>query len=139
MTLLLVLALALDLTSIKSEPNLEKRSDLALKNAEQALTMARKAYRAGDVAKTQSALEELRDSVDLSYQSLLDTGKDPRRHSKHFKIAEKATREILRQLDSLRESMSVADRAPLDAVRQRIATVHDKLLEGIMSKKEKKK
>jgi uncharacterized coiled-coil DUF342 family protein len=138
MTWLLILALALDLTAVKSEPNLEKRSDLALKNANQALTSARDAYRQGDLAKTQSALEEVRDSVDLSYQSLLDTGKDPRKHSKHFKRAEMETREMLRQLDSLRESMSFADRATLDAVRRRIADVHDKLLEGIMSKKEKK-
>jgi len=41
MHLLLTLLLALDLTGIKSEPKLEKRSDLALKFADSSLDSAR--------------------------------------------------------------------------------------------------
>src|SRR5258708_13395813 len=82
-----VMLLAFDLGSIKNEPNLEKRSELALDYANTALDQAREAYVAGDIAKTEAALGELRESVELAYQSLEGTGKDARRSPKSFKPA----------------------------------------------------
>jgi hypothetical protein len=133
---LLILFLAFDLAAVKNEPNLERRSERALDNANAALDLARDAYNSSDFAATQSALEETGQSVDLSYQSLQETGKEPRR-SQAFKRAELRTRELLRRLDGLRESFSVTDRALLDKVRERVAEVHDDLLKGIMGKKRK--
>ena len=133
---LLILFLAFDLAAVKSEPNRERRSERALDNANAALDSARDAYKSSDFAATQSALEETGESVDLSYQSLRETGKEPRR-SQAFKRAELRTRELLRRLDGLRESFSVTDRALLDKVRERVAEVHDDLLKGIMGRKRK--
>src|SRR5260370_40769353 len=103
--------LALDLASIKTEPNLERRSELALDYANMALDQAREAYNSGDVAKTETALGELQEAVDLAYQALSDTGKDARRNPKFFKRAELKTRELLRRLDGLHHSVSFDDRA----------------------------
>lgn len=135
---ILVLALAFDLAAVKSEPNLEKRSERALDNAYMALTAARDAYEHGDTAKTQSALEEVGESVDLAYDSLSQTGKDPRKSPKYFKRAEMKTRELLRHLDELRESMSLVDRGPLDRVRAHISDIHDNLLQGLLTKTKNK-
>lgn len=44
---ILVLTLAFDLAAVKSEPNLEKRSELALAHANVALDAARDDYNAG--------------------------------------------------------------------------------------------
>ena len=55
---LLIAVLAFDLGAVKSEPNLERRSDRALDNANTALDAARDAYSAADLDKTQSALKE---------------------------------------------------------------------------------
>ena len=74
--------LALDLISVRQEPNLERRSDLALDHANEALDAARDAFQANDTAKMQAALDEVTESVNLSYQSLEDTGKDARRNPK---------------------------------------------------------
>ena len=49
---------ATDLGTIKQEPNLERRSDLALQYANSALDTAREAYTAGNVDKTEAAIEE---------------------------------------------------------------------------------
>ena len=133
----LVLALAFDLAAVKSEPNLEKRSERALDNANLALDAVRDAYSQGDVDKTQASLEEVGESVDLCYQALSETGKDPRRDPKFFKRAELRTRELLRRLDGIRESMSVADRAGVEKVRDSVSEIHDNLLKGLMSKKKK--
>jgi uncharacterized protein YigA (DUF484 family) len=63
------------------------------------------------------------------------TGKDARRNSRPFKEAEKATRQILRRLDSLSDLMSALDRSAVEPVQRTVADIHDKLITGIMGKK----
>src|SRR5271170_3290647 len=133
--LILVLTLAFDLTSVKSEANLEKRSERALDNANVALDAARDDYNSGNYDRSQNELQEVRDSVELAYQSLSDTGKDPRKSPKFFKQAELRTRELLRRIEGLAQGMSQVDRGALEKVRDRISEVHDNLLKGIMSKR----
>jgi hypothetical protein len=140
MHLLLVLMLALnllaiDLAGVKSEPKLEKRSELALRYADSALDAARDAYKQGDVDASRAALGEVEAGVQLSYDSLMATGKDARRNSKPFKDAEKATRQILRRLDGLSDLMSAFDRAAVEPVHRTVSDIHDKLITGIMGKK----
>jgi hypothetical protein len=135
--LILVLALAFDLTTVQSEPNLEKRSERALDNANVALDAARDDYNSGNYDRSKNELQEVCDSVDLAYQSLSDTGKDPRKDPRFFKRAELRTRELLRRLEGVGQSMSLVDRGTLEKVRARISEVHDNLLNGIMTKKPK--
>jgi len=123
-----------DLTSVKAETNLERRSDLALDYANAELDQAREAYNEGDAAKLQAALDDTRASVELSFQSLEETGKNAR-NNKYYKRAELRTRELLRRLDGLRDMMGFEERSLVEKVRDRVAEVHDDLLKGIMSKK----
>ncbi len=132
---ILVLALAADLAGVKSEPNLEKRSDRALDYANAALDAARDAYNKGDYDASKADLEEVGASVDLAYEALEKTGKDPRRDPKWFKRAEMRTRELLRRLEGLRETFSFYDRPSVETVRDHISVIHDNLLQAIMSKR----
>lgn len=133
---IVLLGLAIDLASLKAVPNLEKRSEMALLNANTALDAARDAYKNGDFDATKTDLTEVSESVDLAYEALSDTGKDPRK-DKFFKRAEMSTRELLRRLEGLGESMSFADRGAVDKVKDRVSDIHDKLLTGVMSKHKK--
>lgn len=126
---------ALDLGSVKNEPKLEKRSELALQYANTALDSAKTFYQEGRFEQSQAALVEVKAAVDLSYDSLLATGKNPRKSSGPFKAAEKATRELLRRLVGFKDSMSVVDHPVLDPVMENVKEVHDQLLSGIMSGK----
>jgi hypothetical protein len=135
MLLLLTLMLALDLSGIKSEPKLEKRSQLALRYADSELDSARDLYKNGDLAACSTALGEVEAGVQLSYDSLMATGKDPRRDSKPFKEAEKSTRQMLRRLDSLSDLMSAFDRGAVEPAQRTVSDIHDKLIMGIMGKK----
>jgi hypothetical protein len=137
MTLCVLLLLSFDLTSVKSEPNLEKRSELAIANANLALDNAKQAYEAGDPSKTGDALKEVADSVDLAYDSLSQTGKDPRGAPRYFKRAEMSLRLLLRRLEGVAQNFSVTDRPKIEEVRAHVSEVHDNLIEGIMSKKKK--
>ncbi len=130
---LLILCLAFDLAAIKLEPNLERRSERALDNASAAMDAARDA--AADDTKLKAALEELRESVDLAYQSLVDSGKSARRNPRFFKKAELKTRELMRRLQGLAQAVDADDRTLVEAVRDRVSKVHDDLIQDIMKKK----
>ncbi|MFN7996424.1 MAG: hypothetical protein U0Q18_22625 [Bryobacteraceae bacterium] len=135
--LLLPLLLHADLDAVKNEPNLEKRSKLALDNAFDALKAARTAYGKGDMSQVQSRLTEVRESVEVAETSLRETGKNPRKSPKWFKRAEIETRDLLRQMDAFDRDMNVSDRPMLDPVRAKIQQVHDDLLLGVMEGKNK--
>src|SRR5258706_7875668 len=81
---------AVDLATIRQEPNRERRSQLALDNANTALDAARRGYQAGDLHTAEAALDEVGEFVDLAYQSLPDSGKTARRNPGLYKRAELA-------------------------------------------------
>lgn len=128
---------ATDLASIQQEPSLERRSQLAMDYAGVALDAARTAYQVSDLEKTKTSLSEVGAAVDLAYDSLQQTGKEARRDPKFFKRTELSTRQLLRRIEGMVESMSFDDRAVAEKVRDRVAAIHDDLLQGIMSKKKK--
>jgi hypothetical protein len=126
-----------DLREAKAEPNLGKRSMLALDNAFNALTQARDAYTKGQNAQVDRFTKEIQESVELADTSLQQTGKNPRKSPKWFKRAESSTRDLLRRLDAFQQAMDATDRPMLDAVKAKVQQVHDDLLLGVLEGKEK--
>jgi len=130
-------AIGAGLDDARGEPNLEKRSNLALANAAAALKEAREAYRNGDSPVTMAKLAEVQESVEFGYDSLVKTGKDPRKNPKWFKRAEIATRDLLRSLESFEHDMGYTDRPMLERVKEQVQQIHDNLLTGLMEGKHK--
>lgn len=135
----MILALALffafwDMAAVKAEPDLEKRSELALVNADHEVDEARKAYDAGDQKATQAALEEVTESVVLCYESLEHSHTAPRK-SKYYKRAEQRLQALIRRLSGLRDEVSFDSRQPVERVINKLSDVHDQLITDIMSKK----
>ncbi len=126
-----------DLKQALAELNLEKRSDLALRNATAAYKAARAAYEKGENEQVAAAIAEIQESVELAYTSLTGTGKDPRRSPKWFKRAEIDTRELLKHLEAFEHDMSFNDREMLAKVKSKVQRVHDDLLVGLMEGKRK--
>jgi hypothetical protein len=126
-----------DLKQAMAEPNLEKRSKLALENASAAYQTARAAYDSGENEKVSAAAAEITESVDLAYTSLMKTGKDPRKSPKWFKQAEIETRNLLRRIETFQQQMSFSDRELLDKTKAKVQQVHDDLLVGLMEGKHK--
>jgi hypothetical protein len=136
-TMLVSGVLRADLQQIKAEPNLGKRSMLALDHAFDELTQARDAYTKGQNEKVETFVKEIRESVELAQASLHETGKNPRKNPKWFKRAEGSTRDLLRRLDAFQQAMDAADRPMLDAVKSKVQQVHEDLLLGILEGNEK--
>ena len=124
-----------NLEQARAEPNLERRSGLAMDNAKAALKEAREAYNSGDLRLVAGKLAEIQESVEFSYQSLVDTKKDPRKSPKWFKRAEIESRDLLRSMDTLQHDMSFEDRGMVDKIRETVQRVHDDLLTGLMEGK----
>ena len=124
-----------DLATVRAEPNLEKRSRLALEHADKTLDAARQSYREGDWAKAQAGLEEVRQAAELALESLLECGKDAAKGSKYFKSAEIRTRELVRKLEAFRQQVSYDEQPPVEKVKAVVQKVHDDILDGIMGKK----
>lgn len=126
---------AFDLDAVRKEPNLEKRSELALGNAESALDKAREAYQKGDDAAFKTALTEVSDSIALCKQSLDESGKNARKSPKYFKKAEIGIRKLSRRLDNLQVEVSVDDRPLVEPVTARAHQFQEEILLAIMGKK----
>jgi hypothetical protein len=132
MALAAALPLRADLAKARAEPNLERRARLACDNADGQFRVASDAYKAGDWPKTIAALQELRESVDLAYNSLKQTGKNPR-NSGHFKNLEIRTRTLLKNLTAFRQTLAFEEREQLAPLAGHVQEVHDEVLESIMS------
>jgi hypothetical protein len=126
-----------DLAKALAEPDLEKRSGLALDNAASAFKAARAAYQDSEGEKFRAGVAEVQESVELAAKSLHETGKNPRKSPKWFKRAEINTRDLLRRVESFQLEMAFDDRAQLDSLKARLQAVHEELLLGLMEGKRK--
>jgi hypothetical protein len=126
-----------NLDEARAEPNLGKRSALAMDNALAAVKDIRPAYNAGDLEKVRAKAREVEESVGLAYDSLEQTGKNPRRSPRWFKRAEIESNELLRSLDALQRDMRFEDRSILDQTKEKVQQVHEDLLTGLMGGKKK--
>ena len=124
------------LDEIKKETDLEKRCEHALEAAESALKSSRTLLSEGgsteDLAKQ---METVVGGVELSLQSLRDTGKRPYKLAKYYKHGELKTREMLRQLDALVSAIAFDNRPPAEKARDRLQVLHEEYLLGAMSGK----
>jgi hypothetical protein len=135
MTFALILFLAFaDLGAVKSEPDLNKRSEMALDNANQALDEAKQASLSNNDKALGAALGEVDDSVAVCYESLEQTHSTPRK-SRYYKRAELKMSALLRRLSALRDAVDYESQSKVDSVIKKVSAVHDELLGEIMSKR----
>jgi hypothetical protein len=130
---LILLAFA-DIATVKSEPDLNRRSELALLNADEKIDQARQAYMEGNEAAQEAAIQEIADSVTLCYDALEQSHSTPRK-SKYYKRAELKVSALMRRLSGFRDEVSFDFRPHVEAVLKKLSDIHDELLSDIMSRK----
>lgn len=136
MALLASVALAGQVDDIRKEPDPLKRFDRAIDAADGSAKLARQLVKdAGNRTELSGALTECREAVDLSLQSLRDTGKKPSKLGKQYKKGELRTRDLLRQLSELVLALGMDDRPAAEQTRDHIQLVHEDFLLGVMNGK----
>lgn len=131
--LLIFLAFA-DIASVKTEPDLNRRAELALENADEKIDQARQAYQAGNEGAQEAAIDEVAESVTLCYASLEQTHGTPRK-SKYYKHAELKVSALMRRLNGFRDEVGFEFRPRVEAVMKKLSDIHDQLISDIMSRK----
>jgi hypothetical protein len=128
---LAVLLTAAGLDQARREPDPEKRSGLALDQAAAAMQAARTAYNDGDHAGAASRIREVTEAVQLAWDSLASTRKNPRRSPKWFKRAEAATRDLARHLDAFLRDVDFEDRGLIEPAATFVEDIHARLVVGL--------
>lgn len=131
--LLIFLAFA-DIASVKTEADPNRRSELALLNADEKIDLARQALQAGDEGAEDAAIQEVAESVTLCYSSLEQAHGEPRK-SRYYKHAELKISALMRRLTGLRDEVGFELRPRVEAVMKKLSDVHDQLITDIMSRK----
>jgi hypothetical protein len=142
MTLLLSLLLlhtaAFDLGEVRNEPNLERRAELALENANGAIDHAKEFAKLGQFDKLHLSVVEVQQSVELCQESLEAAGKDPRRNVRQFKKVEMRIHYLTRRMKGFADEVSVEDKAAIERVANRLDEINDEIVGDMLGKKKKK-
>lgn len=117
------------------EPDLEKRYLQAFDAAGKAIDASRAASNEGKPEESRKLLDESASAVESVLTTLEAMGKPPHKNAKNYKRAELRSREILRRIDALLRDSGIDEREFLKSARERVSAAHEKLLEGVMSKK----
>jgi hypothetical protein len=123
-----------DIATVKTEADPNRRSELALLNADEKIDQARQAYQAGNDGAEDTAIQEVADSVALCYASLEQSHGEPRK-SRYYKHAELKVSVMMRRLSGFRDEVGFELRPHVEAVLKRLSDIHDELISDIMSRK----
>jgi hypothetical protein len=117
------------LTELQAEQNPQKRSEKALTLADAAFDTAREFYLKGEIEKGDAELEDMTKALDACVASLNEAHK-----GKFYKKAEMNVATLQRRLDGLMAGVSVQQRGWVEYTSRKLDEIHDKLLNGVMSK-----
>jgi hypothetical protein len=123
-----------DIASVKTETDPNRRSELALVNAEEKIDEARQAYQAGNEGAEDAAIQEVAESVTLCYASLEQAHGEPRK-SRYYKHAELKVSAMMRRLSGFRDEVGLELRPRVEAALKKLSDIHDQLISDIMSRK----
>ena len=128
---------SLDIESVRNEANLERRAELALENANEAIDRAKQFAVDAKFDKLHLAVVEVQDSVELCHETLAATGKDPRKNTKQFKKVEMKIHNLTRRLRGLAGEVSIEDKPIIEKVANRLDEINDEIVTGIFTKRKK--
>jgi hypothetical protein len=117
------------LTELQAEQNPQKRSEKALIFADAAFDSAHELYLKGEIEKGDAQLETMTKALNQCVESLTAAHK-----ARYYKKAEMNVASLQRRLEGLLSDLSVQKRGWVEYTSRKVDEIHDKLLNGVMSK-----
>jgi hypothetical protein len=127
-------ACAAELDTVKSEPDPNRRAELAVDAADHDLDSARQSWQGGDWTKAQSELDAMKKSAELADTSLEQTTRQPR-NNHHYKTVEMKLRTLIRRVDAFRLEVDYEQRDAVNDVETRLQELHDRILDAVMTRR----
>lgn len=117
------------LSELQAEQNPQKRSEKALIFADAAFENAHDYYLKGEIEKGDAQLENMTKALNQCVVSLNEAHK-----GRYYKKAEMNVANLQRRLEGLLSDLSVQKRGWAEYTSRKLDEIHDKLLNGVMSK-----
>jgi hypothetical protein len=117
------------LSELQAEQNPQKRSEKALIFADAAFESAHDYYLKGEIDKGDAQLETMTKALNQCVVSLTEAHK-----GRYYKKAEMNVANLQRRLEGLLSDLSVQKRGWAEYTSRKLEEIHDKLLNGVMSK-----
>lgn len=122
--------------AILAERDVPKRAELALKQADENVSAAAKAYAgASDLKDFEAHVGAVGELTEFTLKSLRDSAMRGGKRVKHFKRAEFKMNSLLRRLDTLEKEVSAEDRPPVTKVRDLVSEALDHIRHDILVKR----
>lgn len=123
-------------SAVMAEKAFDKRAELALKEADEQISAAAKAYAdAGDLKVFHAHVDSVGELVEFTLKTLQDSGMRGGKRVKNFKRAELKMRSLLRRLETLEMQVSADDRSHVERVKKVVSDTREHVLYDIMSKR----
>jgi hypothetical protein len=141
MTVLLTLFLLLaapaptSLDQVKAEPDPERRAKAAIDFAAIAERNAEAAFSNGNLQEVAAELNTMKESMEMTRNSLAASKKTPGRNPQLYKYFELRAHELLIRLEDFERRMLFEDREVVATPKVRVQEIHDFWFEGIMGGK----
>jgi len=120
--------------SVKTQPDPNKRAELAVDQADRDLGVAREDWRNGDWNAALSALDEVKQSAELANTSLGETTQPPR-NNRHYKNVEVKFSNLIRKVDAFRLEVDYEQREAVNRIETRLQELHEHILDAVMTKR----
>jgi hypothetical protein len=136
-TLFLLLAAApipASFDQVKAEPNPERRARAAVDFAATAEKKAEAVLSDGDMKQVALELNIMKESMELTRDSLVASRKTPGRDPALYKYVELRCRDLLIRLDDLERRLVIEDREVVAVPKAKVLEIHDFWFDGIMSR-----
>ncbi len=120
---------------VKAEPNPARRARAGVNFAAIAERKAEAAFSRSDMKEAVAELNIMKESMEVTRDSLIASRKTPGRDADLYKYAELRSRELLIRLDDLERRLAVEDRELVAVPKARVQEIHDFWFDGIMSRR----
>ncbi len=117
------------LAGLQAESDPHRRSEKALLLANAAFEEARDFYHKGDIDKGDAELDNMTKALGTCVDSLKEAHK-----GRFYKKAELDVADLQRRLSGLMDDLSVQRRGWAEFTSRKLEQIHEKLLDGVMSK-----
>ncbi|MGA2717084.1 MAG: hypothetical protein ABSG41_28700 [Bryobacteraceae bacterium] len=141
MTVLLTLFLLLaapvpaSLDQVRAETDPERRAKAAIDFAATAERNAEAAFSNGNVQDVVAQLNTMKESMEMTRDSLVASRKTPGRNPKLYKYFELRSHELLMRLEDFERRMFLEERDVVAVPKARVQEIHDFWFEGIMGRR----
>jgi hypothetical protein len=114
--------------------NPEARAESLMRIAEITLTFVSDAANAGEPQRMLDALDQYRRAVRDTRDTMMESGLDPHKKSKGYRVVEMSLRRQLRYLNDIAKNLTVDERQPVEETIRLVSTIREEFIQKLFGR-----